>query len=688
MSTTATDYYELTFVTDVRISPDGRRAAVVADEFDAEEDERLSSVFVVPTDGSQEPHRLTRASSASSPRWSPDGTKLAVLAARDEDLAIRAGRAPETDNDDDLEASEEPAAQVWVYDLDLGGDPRQVTDFEEGVREFDWSPDGERIVVSARDPTDEQREYLQRLREDDGPIEIDRLQHKYDGTGWLDDVTTYLFVVDLDSRETTRLDDAYGSGASEPATGLAPAWSPHGDRIAFLSNRSDWPDNSRAMDVYTIAPDGTGIRRITDNDLTASSPVWSPDGRKLAFGGRKHENMYEPTQVFVADLDAGGYESISADLDRPLGRGGSVVWTDETTLLGPIGDEGTTRLVRFHADGSPPERVFERQGRHRTIAGFHAAGDTTALLMSRPDDGTDAYAAETDVLTEAGSDDADPLTRLTRVNEAFVEEHPMPQCERITFESEDPALDTATVEALVYLPEGFDPDDPEPLPTIASIHGGPVSYDAPNFRFQYVHWTARGYAVVRVNYRGSSSYGQEFSEAISGDWGNREPTDIVNGVREAVDRGWADPDRLFVTGFSYGGVSTAFVLTQYDDFIAGAAEHGIYDRYSYFGTGDSHNRMESDFGLPWEEPETYESISSIGDVGGIDDPLLVTAGGQDWRCPPTQGEQLYVSVKKQGVPARLVVYPNEHHNIGDPDRAIHRIEELTGWFERFDPEGE
>jgi len=671
----AADYAEQTLLSDVAVSPDGERVAVVATEFDRGDDERYSSVFVVPADGSGDPHRLTRASGASDPAWSPDGSTLGILAEREADLAVRGDSEKRGDDGGDGDA--DPSSQLWTFDLDRGGDARQVTAREHGVESFDWGPAGDRVVVAADDPTEAQAEY-RASRAEGGPIVTRRLQHKYDGSGWLDDVATHLFVVDVGSREARRLDDAYGGGAAEPATGLAPAWSPDGDRIAFLSNRTDRPDDSGAMDLYTIRPDGTDLRAHTDTAVRASEPTWGPDGDRVAFFGRNPENMYDPTELYVADAAAEDYWSVSASLDRPAGRGGPAVWLDGETLLTAVGDEGLTRLVRFDAGSDDPERVFERQGRFRTVSTLHGAGGTLALALSEPGEGLDAFALDVaDV--DAGANDPDPLARLTRTNERLLDRYGTPQCRRVTFESEG-----VEVEAVVHFPEAFDPDDPDPAPLVASIHGGPVSYDAPEYDFPSLHWTERGYVVLRVNYRGSSSYGRSFSERISGEWGRREPIDVLNGVEEAVDRGWADPDRLFVTGFSYGGVTTAFVLTKSDRFRAAAAEHGIYDRYAYFGTGDSHNRMEADFGLPWEDEETYRSISSITDVGEIDTPLLVTAGGEDWRCPPTQAEQLYVSVRKQGVPGKLVVYPDENHGVTLPERAIHRLETIDDWFEEFD----
>lgn len=663
-------FAEQALVTDVAVSPDGDTVAFTADEFDVQADERVSSLFVVPADGNRHAHRLTRVSSASQPAWSPDGSQLGFVAPRERDVARRLG--PDADDDSDGD----PAEQVWVFDLDRGGDPRQVTDFDEGVAEFDWGPGGDRLVAAARDPTEEQREYLEGRRTDDAPVVTERLQHKFDGEGWLDDVRTYLFVVDLASGETTRLGDAYGGGSREPATGLGPAWSPDGERIAFLSNRTARPDDSNAMDVYTICPDGDGLRRLTDGELQASELVWGPSGDRLAFVAGDAVNMYEPTQVYVYDRDDGEYLSVSSSLDRTVAWGGVPSWTGEESLVIPVGDEGRTRLVRLAAAEDAPVRTFAAQGSDRTVVAADATPDTVAVALSAPDRPSEVYA----IPTGAVDGDGGSLRRLTGLNDAIASRDDAPACARVTFQS-----DGVEIDGLVYHPPDFDPDDPDERPVVTSIHGGPVHYDAPEYGFEYHYWTSRGYLVLRVNYRGSSSYGQSFSEVIGGEWGAREPDDVLAGVNALVDRGWADPERLFVTGFSYGGVTTGFLLTMTDAFAAAAAEHGIYDRRSCFGTADSHNKLEAEFGLPWENPERYAAISSIDDVGDVDVPLLLTAGGDDWRCPPSQSEQLYVSVKKQGVPARFVVYPDEHHNVGAPERAMHRIDELTGWFERFDP---
>ncbi|WP_313693951.1 S9 family peptidase [Halorarum halobium] len=697
-------YYDLTQVLDVVLSPDGDRVAYLADEFDADADERVASLFVVPADGSREPHRLTRVPGAGSPTWGPDGDRLAFLAPREEDTERRVGGDDaESDADDGTDGDdagdepggqagddEEPKQQVWLFDLALGGDARQVTEFEEGAKEFDWGPEGERLVVAARDPTDEESAYLDE-RTEGGPLETERLQHKLDGVGYTDTVRTYLHMVDVDSGEAEKLEGAHDGGAFADLSGLQPAWGPT-DRIAFCAYHGEDGDATLVTDLFTVDPGGGDLRKLTDSELSVDSPSWSPSGERLAFAGGDPVNWCIPTQAHVtADEADAGSESLTADLDRTLARGAPLDWADDDTLYTTIGDEARTRLVRVSTDGAV-DRTFEAQGDGRALATVDVGDERTAFTFSHPGEGQDVYAVDTaDLAGGSGADSAtdldagageepDSLVRLSAVNAGLTDEYAMPEARRVEWES-----DGESISGIVYHDPDVDPADGD-HPLVVAIHGGPVSYDEPVFSFDHAVLTSRGYVVLRPNYRGGSSFGRDFCEALHGQWGTHEVTDVANGVASMVERGWVDPERVFGYGFSYGGIAQGFLVTQEPElFTAAAPEHGIYDLRSAYGTDDAHLWMENEYGYPWEVPEEIDASSAITDAGNIETPLLVTAGGEDWRCPPSQSEQLYVAAKAQGVDARLILYEDEHHDIGTPDRAIHRLEELTAWYERHDP---
>lgn len=538
------DLYELKLPSDVALSPGGDRVAFIVRESVREDAEHRRSLYVAPTDGSREPHRLTRVSDASSPEWGPEGSRLAFIASRQRDVDLEVTDSeetdPEADDSDDSEGAadgeDEERSQIWTFDLDRGGDLRQVTDFDEGVDGFDWGPDGDRLVVSARDPTPEETAYLEEVREEDAPYEITRLQHKADGEGYLDDVRTYLFVVNFDSRETRRLDDASGV---DPRGGLQPRWGPDG-RIAYRAYYGDDPDRTHERDLHTIDPDGGDRRAVTAGGVSVTNPRWSPAGDRLSFVTGDPENVHVPSDYRVVDLETGHVRSVSASLDRTASWAGAAEWVGEGTLLATIADEGLTRLVRLDAAEDDPRPVFEAQGTDRTVRSFDATVSMSAVVLDHPSDGRNVFALETAAILE---NESDP-TRLTRLNEDLLGQVATPSCERIRFENGD----GENVEGLVYLPADFDPDE-GPRPLIAHIHGGPTAHDAPGFDFDYAYWTGQGYVVLNVNYRGSTSYGRAFSEAIRGDWGPREADDILAGVEAVVDRGWADVERLFLRGF-------------------------------------------------------------------------------------------------------------------------------------------
>ncbi len=654
---------------DVAVSPDGNRIAFTSIEWNRSDDSRITALYVVPSDGSAPPHRLSRISDASQPQWSPDGSMLGFIGARAEDYERRIGPTGDEEEVDD----DEPDSQVWAFDLDRGGDAIQLTDRQWGVRGFDWSPDGTRIVIDARDPTDEQAAYLERL-EEDGPVEIERLQHRVDGVGFTDDVTSYLFIVDLETGEETRLDETAGAGAFEPLYGLQPQWHPSDEQIVFRNTDTDRPDDSVVGELFLVSADTGRCEKLTDEEMALGPASWSPTGDRLTVAGRDAANWYLPREVLAVDIADGTVTRCTASLDGTVSWFADPRFIDDETIIAGIGDAGRTVVYRLDLDGeSPTELDVGIDTDQASIRALDVGGETVALTRSHPSDGVDVFAMDASLET--------PASQLTTLNEAFLGEYPQPNFTR----TRSPSADGIEVESMVYYPDSFDPESPEPHPTIIWTHGGPMSYDDPTYAFHFAYLTSRGYVIVKPNYRGSTSYGSEFAETLRGRWGTADVEDTLAVVEDLVARDWIETDRLFATGFSYGGILTGFLITRTDRFTAAAAEHGIYDLKSEFGTSDSHVWLGEEFGLPWEDHERYREVSSISDIGNVETATLVTAGSEDWRCPPTQSEQLYVSLRKQGIPAKLVIYPGENHDISTPERAIHRLETLVDWFELHDP---
>lgn len=638
----STRFYDLSLPGEVRVSPSGDRAAVVVHEFDQEEQRRVRSLYLVSTAGGRT-RRISRVGSVSTPRWRPDGGAVAVTAARDPTLPRqRSG-----------EGTDEPVEQVWSFDLS-GGDPRQLTAIETGVESFDWGPEGRRLVIAAHDPDDEEtaEEY---------PRETDRLQYKSMG-GWRDARPLRLNVVNTATEERRPLVDTEAAGALAPSAGLAPRWNPVGEEIAFMTNRTQEPDRSRRLDVFMVPASGGDPERVSTGEVLASTTHWSPDGRRLAYRVERPENPYYPTTLRMYDGEE--TRTLLNESDGPVR---DATWVDDGRVAVLVGDHGETVPAIVDAASGVTSRL-EHGSLQAHFGQMHAAGGTVVACLSGVGTPPEVFriGAESERLTEIGDEFLDGAV-------------PQPVARRLAVERNGSAVDVQ-----VALPPEYDPADGDPLPTVTELHGGPTTYDEQTFDFRRLFWTTRGYAFVRVNYRGSTSFGQEFAEGGRGTWNGPEVRDVLAAVDAVEDHDWADPDRQFLTGYSHGGIVTGYLLTQTDRFAAAAPERGIYDFRAAYGSGDMHSWYRAELGTPWKNPETYDRISSITDVDEIDTPTLVMAGAFDERCPPAQAEQLYVSLQSRSIPTRLVVY-DEAHVVRTPENIVYRLETLADWFREHDP---
>ncbi|MCY0880652.1 MAG: S9 family peptidase [Firmicutes bacterium] len=666
------DYYLFKQGKAIAVSPVDDRIVYEESVFVKDEDKISRSLWLLTADQDR-PLQITRGRMHDhAPRWSEDGRYLAFLSTRAPD--------PSRTQPQDKEDEDDRKTQVWLLDMRYGGEAWQLTSEEEGVASFSWAPDSRYIVYAARTPDAEQKAYLKRLRDkkSPGPWVIDRVQHKYDGTGFLDDVPTHLFVVDLNG---TRRQITFGA-ASE----TDPLWSPDGQWILFRSNRTGDADNNARIDLWMVTPDSAHSARVTRGDVAVQAAAWSPDGRRIALiSSLEPENAYVTQHLGVISRE---HAQPLVDLSQAIGTGWifpeqgypqavdhtpwRIVTQGETaTMIGPVrwasdrqittlaADNGQMRCVTYDAE-SGEKNVLDGLEETGSVEAFDSRHGRTACIVNT------LYGAEI-VRTDS--------TAAPFMLNPWLKERALGEIHRRRYASPDGTM----VQAVMVTP----PRGQAPWPLIVNIHGGPMWFDAPAFDFDAQYWAGRGYMVLMVNYRGSISFGEDFCRQIQGRWGPKEFEDIMAGVDLLVREGQADDKRLFCTGFSQGGVLTNWVIGHTGRFQAAVSEHGLWDYLSAFGTDDCQLWWQDDAGLPWENPAGYKKMSPASAVEAIHTPLLITAGEQDWRCPLSQAEQLYLALKKRKVPTRLIVYPGEHHAISRPKRAIDRLQRIDHWFAAY-----
>ena len=648
------DLFRLAAVDDPQISPDGKLVAFTVTTLDAKKDESETALWMVATGGG-EPWRLTaRGDSAERPRWSPDGRRLGFLAER------------KVDEDEDEEAK----AQVWAFDL-RGGDAQRLTQVPQGVVAFDFSPDGRRLLLTIRDPKPEDllkpAERKEKEKKPD-PHVIDRRQFKMDGVGYLDRRRTHLYVFDLES-ETLR---QITSGDFDDA---GAAWSPDGKLVAFSSKRTGDPDSNDNHDVWIVSADGDALassqldadkgqtlRQLTTNPGPDTQPQWSPDGELVAYLAAVEPDLFWYATPHLAVVPAAGGEPrlLTAEVDRHVYF---PRFASDGTIYFVLEDSGAFHLAAIDVDGGAVRRLVAGE---RSVYGLSVSRGGVAVLMSEPQFPFEVF------LLEGGGP-----RQLTHANRELLAEVRLGKVEEVRFKS----ADGTEIEGFLTFPPDF--NELLTYPALLRIHGGPVGQYDFAFDFPSQLFAANGYLVIRPNPRGSSGQGQAFSAAIFADWGNKDYEDVMAAVDDAIARGYADPERLGVGGWSYGGILTNYVITKTDRFkgaVTGASEVLYAANY-----GHDHYQLEweLELGLPWENRELWERLSPFNRVEKITTPTLVMCGAQDWDVPVLNSEQLYQSLKRLGRTTELVVYPGEDHGIDRPSFRKDRLQRYLDWYGRY-----
>ncbi len=629
------DIFALKNVGDPQISPDGQWVAYTVSQMNEKKDNADTDIYMAPMAGGAAIRLTTSEKPESSPRWSPDGRYLGFLSSREGD-----------------------ESQVWLLPRG-GGEATRLTDLDGGVSSFAWSPDSTRLVLVAHDPDPDQAKGDEAKKKEEKapkPVVITRLQFKRDTIGYLDNLRDHVYVFDVAAKTAMQVTDG-------PYDDSSPVWSPDGQSIAFVSNRTKEPDANENSDIFLIAAKpGQTPRALTTSPGTDSSPAFTPDGRSVVYvaGGAVKDMWYATNNIAVVPVAGGAPRVLTPGLDRNVSS--PTPTPDGAAVIFGLEDEGSEHLARVPVAGGPIARIVDGD---RDVSRFDVGKQgEIAVLESET-----AYPSEVFAVRNG------QLARITHVNDAFLSGIALGTVERFKAKSQDGTM----IDGYLTRPPGASPT--AKLPAILRIHGGPVSQFTSAFNFEWQILAAQGYAIITANPRGSSGRGRDFAHAIWADWGHLDFQDVMGAVDHVVAMGVADPDRLGVGGWSYGGILTDFVITQTGRFkcaISGASEVNFtanygHDHYQY--------QWETELGLPWVTTDLWIRLSPFFHVDKVTTPTLVMGGAADWNVPIQNSEQLYQALRRRGIETELVVYPGQSHGIRLPSYQKDRYERYIRWYD-------
>jgi dipeptidyl aminopeptidase/acylaminoacyl peptidase len=644
-SITLDDLFKLRSVSDPQVSPDGKWVAYAVGTVDTEKDRRDADLWMVSWDGSQQIRLTSMAdSSESMPRWSPDGRFLSFLAARGDEEEKKKG------------------SQVWLLNR-AGGEAQKLTDIKGGVADYAWSPDGKRLVLAVNDfdPNSEPEKKEGWKRKTKPPIVIDRYHFKQDREGYLGSLHMHLSLFDVEARKM----EVLTSGRYDERN---PSWSPDGKSIAFVSNRAPDPDRNVDTNLFVIeAKAGAEPRQLTTyTGRDGGRPSWSPDGQLVAYlqGEEARYSAYGMNRLAVVPAAGGQARVITMDLDRGVFE--PLVWTsDGKSLFFIVADDRTTYLARAALAGGPVEKI--PSGR-RVVSGISRRDDRMlALLAATANEPAEVHAIEDGV-----------LRRLSHQNDALFAELQLGTTEDFTSRSKD----GTEVHGLMVKPASY--DAARRYPMLLLIHGGPNGQDEHSFSFDRQFFAAKGYVVISVNYRGSSGRGESFQKAIYADWGGKEVVDLLGAVDYAVTSGVADPERLGLGGWSYGGILTDYTIATDQRFKAAVSGASSALQLSMYGSDQYTVQYENELGVPWKSRDLWLKLSyPFFQADRIKTPTLFLSGDRDFNVPTIGAEQMYQALKSLGIDTQLIIYPGQFHGITVPSYQRDRLERYLDWFNKY-----
>jgi dipeptidyl aminopeptidase/acylaminoacyl peptidase len=640
------DYYRFLDVTEPQLSPDGSAVAYLVTAHEREADAERSSVWLVNWDGS-DARSVTHGESASHPRFSPDGRYVAFISTRPHDAS----------------------AQIWVLDRH-GGEARQLTRVNGEIASYAWSPDGRQLVLVMSKVADSP------AAKSPQPIVVDRYRFKRDEDGYLEaNSVKHLYLVDVATGDAAALT----SGDYEDDD---PVWSPDGKSLAYLSNHSADAERTGVSEIYLIEPRAGAAPRKLVSFYTSDAPhlAFSPDGASIAFveGMEPKYYAYIQGRLAVVAIANGSVRRLGESLDRPISM---PVWSADGTAIDVIvGDEGKSyseRVIVATNKLEPLSRPAASPGaaaQDMAALDQSAAAGRTVLLASSNASAPEIYALEAGVLRPLSAHNKDLQAELK-----------LGKVQDVHFKSRDGTL----IQGQIVTPPDYVAG--RRYPTILWIHGGPSGQDqneliaegySPSLERQL--FAAQGYVVLAVNYRGSSGRSWDFQRSIFADWGHKEVEDLLAGVDYAIARGFADPKRLGIGGWSYGAILTDYTVASDARFKAGISGAGSGNQITTYGLDEYVFQYDNELRPPWESTALWLKLSyPFFHADRIHTPVLFMGGDKDFNVPIAGGEQMYMALRKLGVPTELVIYPGEFHVFTRPSFIKDRADRYIAWFGKY-----
>lgn len=643
---TGSDLFALEQASDPQISPDGSKVAYVRQSADIMTDRTRSTLWLVDVKTGEQVPLMAGTGSHSQPRWSPDGTRLAYVSSGE-------GGTP----------------QLFVRWIATGATAR-ITGLPDTPQAISWSPDGRQIAytmtvpgvglsLGSQPPKPEGAKWAE-------PLEvIDRVTYRADGGGYLKPGSDHLFVVAADGGAPRQI--TFG-----PFDDNGPlAWSKDGRTILFSSNRrKDWEREPNDSEIHAVDVASGALTQLTKRYGPDAAPVLSPDGSSIAYLGYDDAHRsFQNTRLYVMNRDGSGSRALTAALDKSIE---TAVWArDGRSLFVSYDDQGRKLVARVGLDGKVTP----------VATGLAGGG------LDRPYTGGSFSVSASGVVAYTGGDALHPADvyvngrRLTRLNDTALAAKTLAPVTPLAVT----AADGRKIDAWLVTPPGVKPGTR--VPTILEIHGGPHTAYGPGFSTDYQLYAAHGYAVVYANPRGSTSYGEEFADLIDKNYPSDDYGDLMAAVDAAVAAGVADPDNLFVTGGSGGGLLTAWIVGKTDRFKAAASQKPVINWISEALTMDN-TGFTSRYWFakqPWEDPMSYWKRSPLSLVGNVKTPTLVVVGSEDYRTPVSESEQYYAALQIRGVPTALVKLPGASHGgfTARPSQSAAKAAAILAWFDRY-----